>query len=324
MKNYVIVALIALIFLIVRHIPEFAAYDFKAAGIDIFDKLTDEIWIALFIAIVIGILIEKASYDNIRNAINETSATLLEDARKILRATEEASQRSQQNIFISAFRKTIPQDVFDAANKVVFETKFLRTNHQHTWRFKVVNINGVTRLAAHVTANYTISNLTGSPEQFAIRIQIERSSKPPPGQVVKFIQIDGIDQDLRRMTESPESPEDPNVVYELPPIIIDGGGRKHIKLEFQFIRKMEDREIWLSAYPEDGMELRIFDPANCRRIEFKADAIGPLEVQRTRAEDGATALIRETMLPFQGLSFSWNYQVIDATEPPQISTPTNS
>jgi hypothetical protein len=95
--------------------------------------------------------------------------------------------------------------------------------------------------------------------------------------------------------------------------VIPGNGRVRIKLGFHFVRKLEDREIWLSAYPEDGMELRIYDPDNCKRIEFKADAIGPLTVQTTESEDGVTALIRETMLPFHGLSFSWKYEVIEAS-----------
>jgi len=319
-KTYLIIAMIGFILVIIRHIPELYSLDFKIAGLDIFDKLTDALWVAVFISLLIGHLIEQASYEKIKHTIRDMSMHIesaihdaLEHGRNILRANDDATVRSQQNIFVAAFRKTIPQDVFDAANKVIFGTKFYRTNHQHSWRFKVLQIDGLTRLAVNVTASYTILNLTGTPEDFAIHIQFERSNKPPNSPVVKFIEIDGKHQDLSKMKESPEVAGDPNVVYEVPSIVIPGDGRVHIKLEFQFIRKLEDREIWLSAYPEDGMELRIYDPDNCRRIEFKADAIGPLAVQTTQSEDGVTALIRETMLPFQGLSFSWEYEIINAS-----------
>jgi hypothetical protein len=210
-KTYLIIALIGVLFVIIRHIPALYLLDFKTAGLDIFDKIVDALWVAIFISLLVGHLIEKASYEKIKNAMRDTSMNIektihdaLEDGRNILKANEDATARSQQNIFVAAFRKTIPQDVFDTANKVIFGAKFYRTNHQHSWRLKVLQVDGLARLAVNVTANYTILNLTGTPEDLAIRIQFERSSKPTDTPVVKFIEIEGNRQDLSQMKESPE------------------------------------------------------------------------------------------------------------------------
>jgi hypothetical protein len=108
---------------------------------------------------------------------------------------------------------------------------------------------------------------------------------------------------------------DPNIIYEILSILIPGNDSVNIRLESQILRKLEDSETWLTPYPQDGMVLNIYDPDNCKRIKFEAESIGPVAVQTTPSNDGVTALIHETLLPYQGLRCSWKYEVRDASSP---------
>jgi hypothetical protein len=108
-----------------------------------------------------------------------------------------------------------------------------------------------------------------------------------------------------------------NGYYELAPIKVQERGHINVRSEFEFLRKLEDRDIWYTLYAADGMVLNIFDPDDCVRVdgEFGVAPIGDLRFKFTPSATSVAVQVLETVLPYQGLMFSWKYETKSRVKP---------
>jgi hypothetical protein len=329
--KWAILACVGLIFLILTHMSQLLHIDKEYFSLieDIGHKFSDEIWIAVFISIIIAFVLEKAAHDKVNNIIttalrdevtimDKILQRVLSDNNRILKDTEKSIERSQESVLIAAFRKSIPRNVFDAVNRMVFARKFYRNNTQSTWRFRLDEISGEPRLIVHVSISYALINLTGTDEEYKIRHEIERSSIPPGGRPITLIQVNGEKQNLDSLKPLQAEKDNDIVCYELnAPIKVPGRGHINVRREFEFVRKLEDRDIWYTLYAADGMVLNIFDPDDCVRVdgEFRVAPIGDIRFIVTHSATSVTTEVLETVLPYQGLMFSWKYQTKSRVKP---------
>ncbi len=297
--RYALIVLCAIIF--------FLLY-WKVFQNEIMIEISRELVIALVAAIVISFLLETASRQELKSAVQEEIKNQLVPVHAVATQIQSDAATIERTVFNRAFRRNIPKAVYEAIEKKILNAQFYRVNHQGVWTLTLVQQDNEWRVKANVSTKFTLSNLTAGSLKFVPRFIVDERSRIA-GQTAKIISIalNGKKGRVEHFAEKPH-PATGEIVYEYEEQIVAAGNTIDVSNEFEFLRYLNDHEMWSTLYPSDGMKLRFFFPENCKVENFKIEPIGDLEMKIDNQNPRFTDVdILEPVLPHQGLLFYWRF-----------------
>ena len=302
--RYALVALCAIII--------FLLY-WKVFSDEIARETAKELFVAMVAAIVTSFLLESASRQELKETVSQQIQSDLTplnvSVSKIQMLASEIKNDVtviEHQIFKRVYRKHIPRAVFEQVEERILGGDFYRTNHQAIWTLKLDRNSNPSRIRATVDTKFTLHNLTDSSQKFIPRFAIDERSTGDETAKILSIAINGKNGEVAKFVKKHDQNEDESW-YEYEEQIVPADGRLDLSNRFEFLRYMNDHEMWTTLYPSDGMKVRFYLPVECIREHFKVETIGNLEHSIERGETYIDVDVPKVVLPHQGLLFYWRF-----------------
>jgi hypothetical protein len=291
--RYVIVALLALVFLFV-----------SKTSIELPNIVTDtsrELFIALIAALAIAYIIDNPSREHLRTEISSQIALALRPLEQASAEIKDHALKIEEDSYKTAFAGRMPRDFVDSIQTKAFKHPFVRENFRAVWRLELQDDK---MLIANVDTSFVLNNLTEIDQKYEPRFFFDQRVVEP--KVNKFV-INGVSQDLSAIRPEPAAEGEPDVVMNFSPLTIQGRGHVDISSDFAFKRSLTDYEIWSTLYPCRSMSLRVYYPTACKAEYFKVEQLGDLALRINKMDTYIDVDVQDKILPDQGLVFSWRF-----------------
>ena len=223
---------------------------------------------------------------------------------------QEEKAELKRNVFEAVYGILAPEHVVDRIVKSTLGQKFWRTNyrvyfelHLHDFsREDGVLVKGV-RLRSH--HSYTIKNISHEPEDYELRIEVE---KPDLRGVRESIEVEQIIINGKEIDKKSLVEQERDVIKQYSyKWKVNRGEIATINFCVTVGRGLDDTELWWSFIPSDGMTLQVKLPPEI--TEFGAFPIH--ETDLVKSQSSATGYheweLRDVVLPYQGIALWWRY-----------------
>jgi len=280
-------------------------------------KLSEELFLALCAAIVIILMIDVPSREELREDIKTEIDINLEPTIRMAAEIRQHALDIEENAYKTAFSGKIPRDFVNAIQTKAFKGPFLRENLRATWRFEIKDGG---RLLAQVDSSSLIKNITDSFQIYSPRFYFDQRQGDPK---LQKLSINGVPQDMNTVKLESGSGSEPDLVLTIPDQEVQPHGQVEILTDFTFERSCTDWELWTTLYPCRSMNLRVYypDPTKCKKEYFKIDQLGDLFLKRHDHDTYVDVDVQDKILPDQGLMFAWRFVPTQHGEKPSVIAP---
>jgi hypothetical protein len=287
----------------------------------IVSHLLSEVAYALIIAVAISVGIEAASRRELESTVKaqlDKHAANLEGINSQLVKTVDQIGR---DVYLAVFKRRIPDAILDEIELGILTTNFARTDHRAVLRLEVVSarqLNPKIPSARVVSVNdrstYKVKNISHGPRTFEIRCLLNKAGSEELAKhtAVKKVNVSGNPFSIDDV-EIEDTEKFQRYTYKVRDV--PAGNTIEVETEFNYIRNLDDFEIWRSAIASDGMTLTIHLPREVKEWDVYSIHRVPVKTDTKSARFGVFEL-QHAVLPHQGMAIWWRCS--DAQSPSEL------
>ncbi|HMF58636.1 MAG TPA: hypothetical protein VK619_19985, partial [Pyrinomonadaceae bacterium] len=270
-----------------------------------------EIGIALLVACVLGITIERLSQKEIISLTNTMVMTIKEEGRKL--AAEERAQ-IKDDVFRAVFGSSIPETITKEIISQVLKAVFVRENlkMKYTLKPKVSELTKVKYILLELEMTYDIRNLTTDDHRFSLNNFLVDSPFAELANEVKFlsVQIENSKRTVEWIGEKiPIGKRNPHIYLDLQDVItIAGEQTATVTVRAQSVKHYEGGSEYFS-FGLHTCDLELTAQVLDAPLKIYCGAFSNRELMPTKTDAPDRGYYNRTsglpVLAFQGVYIIW-------------------
>jgi hypothetical protein len=319
-NRYLIISVVALVCFAVGQWVEH-----QFAQLALVSHLLFEVAYALVIALAISVGIEAASRreleSTVRSELEQHAATLLDINAQLTKTVEAVGH----DVYHAIFKRRIPEAILDEIELGILRSDFARTDHNAVYHLNIISASQLHSkvLCPHVMSikawtTYKVKNIAHATRDYPIRIFLDKTGSQELSKYIEVrqVKVNGeiIPASLADVEETEKHKRYLFQVKAVPP-----GNEIEVESNIEYIKYVDDYELWTSAIASDGMKLAIHFPSEVKQWDVFSIHRCPLKTLTKHATFGSFE-IEHAVLPHQGMAIWWRC----SDDQPQKSAPASA
>ena len=296
-----------------------------------------DIGFAAVIAFMVSFAVERAARrefaDLIRLRIEEFTDLVHRHRGDFTANVHEQINSIKTEMFRATFGRSFTREYISEIERVIFGANFLRHRHRQIYTLKFLRtadldpdprdaaLPDIALMRCEVSMSYEVENIANTPQDFSVRLELEKPTFKPLIQFVRIRRVAINDKDMlpdqlqcadRDCPDTEDFRCFEHVVKDVPP-----GGQVRVQANWEFLKDANDVELWRSIYPSDGMTLGVNFP---NEVKAKGAHAAHRVILTTKEVEGMNYYewsIDKPVLPHQGIVFWWR-----TSDPPALKLAT--
>ncbi len=291
-----------------------------------------DVGFAAIIAFMVSFAVERAARrefsDLIRTKVREFTDLVHAHRSEFTDHVHQQLKAIRDEVFRATFGRAFPDQYIDEIERTIFGAEFLRHGHRQIYTLHLLNTSDlnpdssedelpdITLMQCEVTMSYEVENISPIPQDFKVRLELEKPTFKSLIQFVRIYRVTINDKDMlpdQLQCADKDCPDTEDfrcfeyVVKDVAP-----GTRVRVQAYWTFLKDADDVELWRSIYPSDGMLLGVNFPREVLAKGAHAMHRVILSMKEFEGRSYYEWSIDQPVLPHQGIAFWWR-----STNPPK-------